>query len=185
MKNIDRVIQGFLWKGILVSILFFILGLVLLINPALSVLVIAYTIGIILIINGISYLLESSSKVLFYDPMLIGIMSLILGVVIIIKPDIFTIMIPVMLGIWFVIYGIIKYKFSVILSEVKANGWGMTLASSLFTICSGVILMIFPRIGIASLVFMMGVLLIVYSISDIINFFIVKKRVNDIANYFK
>ena len=45
--------------------------------------------------------------------------------------------------------------------------------------------MVFPKVGAVTLVFMIGVLLIVYSISDIINFFIIKKRVNDIVKYFK
>ena len=185
VKNIEKFIQNFLWKSIFISLLFLILGIVLVIDPNMSVFGIAYVVGVVLIINGISYMIESNVKLLFYDPLLVGIISLIFGIIVIVNPDIFTVMIPIVLGIWFIIYGVIKYKFSLVLNEIGENGWAVSLLGALITMFSGILLMVFPKVGAVTLVFMIGVLLIVYSISDIINFFIIKKRVNDIVKYFK
>ena len=180
----EKYINRALWKNIFISILFLIWGFLLAMFPSTSSMAIAYSIGFILIINGISHLFNSSRRIIFYDPILIGITSLIFGIIILINPDIFNTIVPILLGIWLVIIGIIKYKFAIIIKDVGENDWVVVVITAILTIIAGIMLIIWPKIVAISIVFVMGLLIIVYSLSDIVNFFIIKKRVKEIAKYF-
>ena len=184
MEKIEKYIKNYLWKNIFVSMLFLVLGILLVFSPSMSSIIIAYVIAMILIANGIASLLYISPKMMFFDSTLTGIISLILGIVILISPDVFTIIIPILLGIWFIIVGIIKYRLSIILNEIGIKGWGATVATAILIIFSGIFLILCPRIGNISLVVALGTLLIIYSLSNIADFFILKKKVKDLAKYF-
>lgn len=185
MEKLERYIKNYLWKNIFVSILFLILGSVLVFSPSMSSMVIAYVVGMILIANGIASLLYISPKMVLYDSTIVGIISLILGIVILINPDIFTTIIPILLGIWFIIVGVIKYRLSIIFNEIGIKGWGATVATSILIIFSGIFLILCPKIGNISLVVTLGTFIIVYSLSNIVDFFITKRKVKEIAKYFK
>lgn len=182
--KIEKYFKNYLWKNIFVSMLFLFLGVLLVFNPSMSAMIIAYVIGIILIANGIASMLYISPKMTFYDSTLIGIISLILGIVILISPDVFTTIIPVLLGIWFIIVGVIKYRLSIILNELGIKGWGATVATAILIIFSGIFLILCPKIGSISLVVALGTFIILYSLSNIADFFILKKKVKDLAKYF-
>ena len=80
----EKYINRALWKNIFISILFLIWGFLLAMFPSTSSMAIAYSIGFILIINGILHLFNSSRRIIFYDPIIIGITSLIFVIIILI-----------------------------------------------------------------------------------------------------
>ena len=56
---------------------------------------------------------------------------------------------------------------------------------SLVSVFCGVLLMMFPNLGAVSITFLVGAILIVYSLDDIINYTVIRKRVGDIAKALK
>ena len=181
----EKAIKGFLLKNIFISILFLLFGIVLIMFPNMSTMALAYSAGILLIANGVGSLISKERKTLIYDPVIIGVISLIFGIVIFINPDVFNTIVPVLLGIWFIILGIIKYEIANILNEIGENGWGGVVATALLTIVAGFLLILCPKIGANVLIIFMGTLIMLYSISDIINYILIRNKVSKLAKYFK
>lgn len=185
MKDIEKSIRGFFLKNIFVSVMLLILGIVLMALPEISSMVFAYCVGIILITNGICYLLDRSSRILFYDPILMGLMSLIFGVLIFVNPDIFNTIVPILLGIWFLVLGIVKIEIASIINDVGAKGWGCIIATSILAVFSGIFLMLCPKFGGIVVVYLMGLLIVIYSVSDIFNYILIKRNIDKLIKYFK
>ena len=123
-------------EAILISIIFLLLGIIFLIFPNISIHVIAYLIAIILIGSGIYLIfLEIYTKSFFLpvDTLFNGILSTIFGIIILIYPDIFKIMIPIILGTYFILDSIFKLKLVVLLRRIDNNHWIITLLSTILS----------------------------------------------------
>lgn len=185
MKDMENFIQKVLWKDVLISCLFLIMGILLLVSPKDILEISSYFIGALLILNGILYLCDVGNGFSLFDPLIMGILSIIFGLVIFIYPTLFINMVPILLGFWFIITGAVKCRLAFILKGVNDGDWVSMLIMAIITIICGFLLVIFPNMGAISITIVLGVLLVVYSIDSIINGLIVKKKVKDIAKALK
>lgn len=181
MKNLESLIQKTLWKDILVSCLFLIAGILILLMPNRTINFVTYLIGFILILNGILSLFDSGMRFPLFDPLIIGILSLIFGVVILIYPNLFISLVPILVGFWFIIIGAIRCRLSAVMKDVSGKNWVSLLILALITIVCGFLLIIFPNSGAVSITIVLGILLIVNSITDIVNDFMIKKDIKNVT----
>ena len=72
-----------------------------------------------------------------------------------------------------------------VLKKYGVSSWLWAIILSILTIICGVLLIINPNIGALMFTTILGMLFIVYSISDIIDLIIFKKNANTIAKIFK
>ena len=91
--------------------------------------------------------------------------------------------IPITLGIFFVISGIFSLRISFIIKDMGSS-FVMSFISSILMIICGIILIINPAGTIIVLTTLIGILLIVYSISNVVDMCIFKSRVKEIDKYF-
>ena len=116
--------------------------------------------------------------------MITSILSFIFGSSIFFNTSIFESLIPIVLGIFFIINGTFKTRMSFILRNIDSS-WVLSLVTSIIMIICGIILIINP-IGTAIMITsIIGIILVVYSISDIIDMFIIKSRVKDFTKCFE
>lgn len=102
-----------------------------------------------------------------------------------IYPNTLSIIIPIVLGTWVIITSILKLRLAISLRNFKNTPWILILIISILSIICGFILILNPTITSITLTLFIGIMIIVYAISDIIDMIVLKKQVKNLAKYFK
>ncbi|MGM9882048.1 MAG: HdeD family acid-resistance protein [Bacilli bacterium] len=186
MINLLKTINKYLNTSIIVSVLFAILGIILIIWPKTSLETFSYIIGSVLLIYGVFNFIDSFTinPVFCLPQMTSSVLSALLGILIFLKPSLFENLLPIVLGIFFIINGSFKARMSFVLKKVDSS-WILSLITSILMVVCGFILIINPNISAIMITTLIGIMLVVYAISDIIDTFVFKSRVKDISKYFE
>lgn len=165
MRNLFKE-AGYL--SILCSVLFLILGIMLIINPEIIAQVVFYIIGGIFIVLGISKMISyyiSKNKDDFYNyNSVVGIMYLLLGLFIIIFGPAIISFFSVIIGVWIIANGINKINFSFKMKDSGVKYWFLSLIISILMLTVGIYIIFVPGTLLATL----GIILVVYSIMEIV-----------------
>lgn len=183
-----KKINKFINYQLIIAIILILLGIFLVLKPDVSVITISYMIGILLIVNGICLLaldIRIGNYMIFVDNFVMSIMSILFGIIILCYPAIVSIIVPVILGIWFIAISMFKIRFSFILRSDSVGSWILTFIMAILSSACGIILIIRPMESITAITFITGILLIVYSISDIVDMLVFKKNINSISKRIK
>lgn len=168
------------------SILFIILGIIILIFPKISLSIFSYLIGISAILLGI-YLIylevRYGSIFTLIDTSLSGILSILLGIIILIYPKTVAIFIPIVLGIWFIMSSFMKLRISYYLKYISSSLYLSTLIMNILSIICGIIFIINPLTSSTVITIYIAILLIISSISNLSEIIILKKNINDIDKH--
>lgn len=162
-----------------------IVGVLLIVWPKASLDTFAYVIGTIMIIYGIYSFIDSFSinPALCLFQMTNSILSFLLGICVFLNPSIFESILPIALGIFFIISGAFSSRISFIIKDID-NSYILSLFTSILMIICGVVLIINPGNTALVITTLIGIILIVYSVSAIIDMFVFKSRVKEIDKYF-
>ena len=184
IKKINKYINF----SIIISILLMILGIVIFIYPAVTLKVFSYIISIVLIIFGIYLIIEDyrfEKLWILFDFSLLGITLLLLGVILLMYPNTLTILIPIFLGMWFIMSGLMKFKLTSLITYTNSSIWILSLLMAILSMICGVLFIISPLSSALALVSFFGILMFVYSLSDIIDMIIFKKNISTIKDNLK
>ena len=156
------------FTSILSSLVFLLLGILLVVNPDAMVQAVSYVIGVLLIAIGIVKVISyftSKDDYLFYDYRLIyGALCIILGILVTVSGNAIASFFRIIIGIWIILSGIARLDLSVRLKGADTGYWILSLLLSILILVAGVYLMFAPGTILVTL----GVILIAYSIMDII-----------------
>lgn len=135
------------WSAILVSVAYIVGGVLLCMYPELSGNVICYMLGIAAgvfgIINLVTYFVVDVKDSFHRNDFVIGMMSLIAGILIIMRQDLVIEIVPILLGLMIVTSGFMKMQQAVISLRIGYDKWGLYLFLSLISIGLGVYIMFF------------------------------------------
>lgn len=174
--------------SLITSILFIMLGVFLLFFTKISLDLLGYIIGIILIINGFLNITDDYKQFkifYFFDGFTSGLLSIIFGIIIIANPSYSSLIMPIFVGLWMILSSTFKLRMALALKDSKDNNWIITYILSIITIIIGLCLIFNPEIGVLTFTRILGCLLITYSISDIVDVIIFKKNLRVIAKVFE
>ena len=147
------------------------LGVILVFWPGLSVKVVCMAIGAVLVINGISRLLNfifgRDGSVFSQMNLVMGIIITVIGGWILLQPGTIIAMIPILVGIIIVIHGINNLQQSVSLCQNRYDKWWIALLLGIITIGFGVLLVFNPFAALDTLIRFIGLFLIYDGASDI------------------
>lgn len=181
-----KKISNYIYSSILVSIVFILLGIICIIKPDISFDVISTMLTIIFIINGIILLIiDYKSHSIFVNNFLFGILSLIIGIILLIHPDAFKVILPFGVGIWFIISGLFNIKFSIYLKSESLSYMILTIIMAIISIICGFVLISKPLESIDILTITLGITMLLHSISNIVDMCIIKKNINKIVKQMK
>lgn len=175
-------LKKYLNFSLLVSSILMILGIIIFIYPEMTLKLLSYIVSTILVIFGISLIIEDlkyKNIYLLFDFTQLGIINLLLGIILLMYPNLLTTLIPIFLGIWFITTGIMKIKISSLLKE-KNNIFITSLIMSILSIICGTIFIISPLSSANAIISSFGILLFIYSLSDIIDMIIFRKNIKDL-----
>ena len=174
--------------SLITSIIFILIGILLLFYTKIALETIAYVIAAILILNGVFNVIDDYKQFkifYFFDGFTSGLLSIILGIIMIANPNYITLLIPISVGLWFIISSTFKLRMALALKDANSGNWITTYILALLTIIVGLCLIFNPEIGALSLTKVIGSLSIIYSVCDIIGAIIFKKNIKYIAKVFE
>lgn len=177
-------------SSILTSTLLFCLGILLIFESEVTVITISYVIGSILVAAGTFALIRyvSINKEGFDASeldLLYGIVTIILGILIITHPQAIASIIPIILGIAIIISSASKIQYAF---NLKNNGnelWKTTMAIAVISTICGIVLLFNPFAGALLLMRIVGIFIVIYAILDIISTYIIKKNVEEFKSIAK
>ncbi len=156
------------WVDILVSIVFAIIGIFMIMKTDLAIKIISYILGgifiVIGIIKSIDYFL-SKGKYDFYNYDLIyGIIAIIVGLITICFSGLIESIFRFIIAFWIIYSGLIRLSMSFKLHAVEIDMWNVSLILSIIMIISGIYIL-FQN---GALILTIGIIMVVYSIIDLI-----------------
>lgn len=174
-------------SSIVISALLMLLGIGIFIYPTMSLKVFSYSIAIIISLFGLFLIIEDIryNVGMLFDFSLLGIMFFLLGLILLKYPNALTSLIPIFLGIWFIVSGFVKGRWTYYLSDYKLSIRILSFIMSILSIACGIIFIFNPLDGANYIASFVGILLIIYSISDIVDMIIFKINVNKIYKNIK
>ena len=162
------------WTDIVISILFVILGALLIIKPSEMMSVISIFLGMVLFIIGFLKLVDYFTSKDKEDYLLtFALISAVLGVIVLCCSDVITGIFRAALGIWIIVSGIRNFQTSLVWKEVKSGLWTITVLCALLMIIAGIVILVSSTLAIR----IVGITIIIYAVLDIIARSIFMKKI--------
>lgn len=153
------------------SIIYMAIGLVLVIRPGTSTQVVCMVLGIVLLVYGVVQIglsLFKKEKTLLSQGMLIfGIIFSVLGIWILIKPEMIIAAVPVIVGVVIIIHGLHNVLRALELKKMDYGDWWMALFFGILTLAFGMVFAYNPFKVVNTVVRVIGIFLIYEGISDL------------------
>lgn len=169
------------------SIIAIIVGLILIFYPSISLKTMGIIAAIYIIVYGIILIILDVKAYKYYIPfdgMLPGILSVVLGIILICKPSILSIVFAFAIGVWIILTSINSLKLALALKD-EETPWILLLILGILDLILGVIVIFNPFEASLTLSIFIGIMLLVHAIIDIVDMIIIKKDVKRISNAFE
>lgn len=177
-------LNKYLNSGIILTIVFLLVGGILIVKPDISFNIISYLVGASLIVSGIYlFIIDSKTNNIFINVFLYAILLTLIGILIILNPITLKVILPIFLGLWFLISGIFKIRLDIYMKDEPY--FILSLITNIITVICGVILLINPVESVSAITISLGIIIVVSSISSLIDIIIFKKNINSVVKYLK
>ena len=181
-----KIMNGIFKSSILGAISLVVLGILLIFESEATIVTISYVVGGSLVAIGVLALLKFYKEVKENADtgmdVIYGIISVILGIVVISNPKAVASIIPIVIGLIIILNSGTKLQFSVELKRNNNNLWKSTMILSLVSTLCGVLLVFNPFKGAAFITKLIGILILVYAMLDIVSTITIKNTVKKIKN---
>lgn len=168
------------WTGIITSLIFAVIGIVLITNPETTVKIVSYVLGGIFIVMGIikiiSYFIAKGNNDFYNYDIIYGIIALILGIVTIIYSSTIGMMFRIMIAAWIIYSALIRIGFALKLKNANIKTWITVLILAVCMLGIGVYILLDSGIIVVTV----GIVILVYALADLIESIIFMRKVNEI-----
>jgi uncharacterized membrane protein HdeD (DUF308 family) len=151
------------WLLLLVGLLCIAAGVIVLAEPGISLATLAVVAGIFLLVDGVFEIMASLSKTTEHRGLLalLGVLSVLVGIVLVRDPIRGVVAIALLLGIWLVGFGLVR--FITVFAEREHRGWNVLVA--IVEVIAGTVIVSAPGIGVATLALFVGIAFILRGIA--------------------
>lgn len=168
------------WTSVLTSIVFGIIGLVMIFYPRTTMQLISTILGVFFIVVGIvkiiNYFISKGNSTLFTNDIAWGLIAIVLGLVTMVYSSTIENIFRIMIGIWIIYSGFIRFSLSFKIKSVNDKIWVLVLVLAILMIIGGFYVTFYP----GALIVTLGVILLIYAIMDLIESFIFMKNMKDL-----
>ena len=176
--------KNFFKSSIFTSILLLFLGLLLIFESEVTITMISYVVGAVLVAAGTFALVRYVSvNKEGLDPseldILYGIVTIVLGILVITNPHVIASIIPIILGIAIIISSANKLQYAFNLKNKDNDLWKSTMVIAVISTICGIVLLFNPFAGAVLLMRIVGIFITIYSVLDMISTYIIKKSVDE------
>lgn len=177
-----EIFSRYFKASIMSSIIFMIMGLLLFFNPEGIIVSISIIIGLFACLYGITQLVfYFKNREFGYSDLMIGLFAIIAGFLLISNTNIIATIIPITIGICMIGMGAKKLELSLNLKDSMVTGWSYMFIMAILTIVCGIVLIINPIKGAFIATKIVGLIIVIYSVIDVIESIIFKNNVKKIS----
>lgn len=159
------------WNLILLAVIFIALGIVLILWPGATMKTICYLLATMLLAIGvvslINYLRKDISGIIYRYDLVVGLCAILGGILVIVKVDKLTDLIPAVLGFLVTMSGIMKMQNSVDMLRLGHGTWHVAFAMAIVNIVAGIVLLMNPFEAAQILIMCLGIALVYSGITDL------------------
>ena len=175
--------------ALLNNMIFLFVGFIMFIIPSFISNFICYIIGGLILLFGIKYIINYinikkrnnlSSVMLF-----LGVLALILGITILLKPNTFSSIIPFIIGIYIIIVSLTKINEAMNLKNNNYDKWYSFMLPAVLLFLVGVVITFNPFETITLVIRLVGVIFVVNSLYDLYNVYNYEKGFKDLKKDFE
>ena len=179
MEGIKKSFNKIWYGGLFGSIVFLLIGVLLLVKPTEIISIIVDIIGISVIVLGVFGVIRyfRTKNESFNFDLMYGIICIIAGALIISNVKVVASFLPVILGIWMIGNSIIKIQYAMNLKDYAESNWLTVMIISVLSLAAGILFVFNPFKGAKLLTQGLGIALCLYAIIDIVNAILLKKNV--------
>ena len=177
----ESLMKKFFRSSMMTSIVLLVLGFMLIFKSEATIISISYIIGAILVAIGVLAIIKfikNTNNVSKNElDIVYGVVTIILGILIITNPEAIASIIPIVLGISIIISSATKLQYAF---ELKANEnrlWKTTMVISVISTICGIILLFNPFKGAVMFTKIVGIFIVVYAVLDLISTITIKRNV--------
>ena len=155
--------------NILSSIIFIIISLVLIFNPEGTLKIISYLVGALFIVMGFVKIFnyfkdKKNENTYFKDDLVYGIVYILVGIFALVATGFLASMFRIIVALWIIYAGVLRLIYTFRFKVYGDNMWVLNLVLSIIILACGVFILFNNGILIAT----MGVIMLCYSILDLI-----------------
>lgn len=166
-----RFINQSKWAYVILSIVLIALGICIMIWPEFSALTLCYIAGGIAVVGGIvkiiSYFMGDPSFAPFRLDFAFGLMSVVIGAVLLFHPGDVLLLLPIVIGLFILIDSIFKLQTAIDAKRLAVPGWWVVLLFALLCAVLGCVLIANPFEGAAALTILIGITLTAAGIENL------------------
>ena len=168
------------WTSVITSLIFALIGLVMIFYPATTMQVMSTVLGIFFIIVGvikvINYFVSKGNSTFFTNDIAWGLIAIIIGLVTIVYSSTIESIFRIMIGIWIIYSGFTRFSLSFKLKGVNDKIWALVLTLAILMVIGGLYVTFYP----GALIVTLGVIILIYAIMDLIESFIFMRNMKDV-----
>lgn len=158
------------------SIVFFILGLIIFLNPELLVKTISYGLGGLLILIGIYksvnyYIQDKRLGIVNRNEIAFGITAIVLGIIFIFLASAIELLLRFIIGGWLVIIGVSKITQTFFTTERNSKFYALIIVGCIY-ILIGLYIILVSNLALS----IIGLFMMVYGITDFISYFVYRVK---------
>lgn len=166
------------WASILTSIIFALVGLIMILFPGTTMFLISVIMGIFFILMGIVKIVTRVSEKqntlsYFATDIAWGVVAVILGLVVMVYSGTIESILRIIIGIWIIYSGCVRFATAFEVKSVNKNLWITILVLSIIMLIAG----IYVTFCSGALITTLGVIILAYAILDIVESFIFMKNI--------
>lgn len=181
MEYLGKILKKTGWSSIITSTIFAIVGIVLIASPEATITIISTILGLTLIAFGgykvIEYLRNKGKYDSYTYDLAYGIIAIILGIVAMVYHQEIGTIFRILIGLWIIYSSVIRATLSLQLKSTKSKVWIYSLVIALVMLACG----IYTISNAGTIVVAVGIVVLIYSILDIIEGIIFLNNLKKIA----
>ena len=167
------------WMYLIIGILALILGVFMLINPAITYEMMTLLLGLALLIFGvIEMIVGIFGRNIFVSraAVIIGaVLNIVLGILLAANPGIAALTLPLILGMWMLYQSFMTISYAGDLKNFKVKGYGLTLFCGIVLLVLAMLILLRPMtLGIVTVAAYIAISFIIYGLSEIVSAFRLK-----------
>ena len=168
------------WMYLVIGVLAFILGVFMLVNPAITYEMMTLLLGLALLVFGvIEMIVGFFSRNLFVSraAVIIGaVLNIVLGILLAANPGIAALTIPLILGMWMLYQSFMIISYAGDLKNFKVKGYGLTLFCGIVLLILAILILLRPMTwGVVTVSVYIALSFIIYGLAEIVSAFRLKR----------
>lgn len=180
----DNLMSKIFKSSFLSSVILVILGILLIFESEATIISISYILGAIIIALGVmemlKYIKDMNSKNQNILDLAYGIICVVFGVIVILHPHAIASIIPFVVGIIIILNSATKLQYSMELKKNQNELWKSTMIIAILTTICGIVIIFNPFSGAVLITKIIGIIIVIYSILDIISSLTIKNTIQKI-----